>query len=180
MSGGGGDANQQWKITKNSDGTNLIKPMDNTSLAMEVYCGVDAHEQPVTNYTYSNLAQFKWRIIQNGDGTVRIMPAISNSRALDVYGGVTKTSTFNGRSFPKRDGIDCQIVDYNGNSHQKWVLCSTVGNASIYCRDDDTMRWIGTFETQGFTKIVPMAKYTMYTMDINCSINFSNNTQTYQ
>ena len=82
----GGDANQQWKITKNSDGTYSIKPMDNASLAMEVYCGVDAGEQPVTQYTYdSSLIYYKWRIIQNGDGTVRIMPVISNSRALDVY-----------------------------------------------------------------------------------------------
>ena len=121
--GFGGDANQQWKITKNSDGTYSIKPMDNQSLATEVYYSVDAGEQPVTQYTYnSSLIDFKWRIIQNGDGTVRIMPAISNSRALDVYGGVNTTKTFNGRSFPKRDGIDCQIVDYSGNPHQKWVL----------------------------------------------------------
>ena len=91
---------------------------------MEVYCGVDAGEQPVTQYTYdSSLIYYKWRIIQNGDGTVRIMPVISNSRALWTFtGGVNTTKTFNGRSFPKRDGIDCQIVDYSGNSHQKWVL----------------------------------------------------------
>ena len=90
---------------------------------------MDVNEQPVTQYTYSNIINYKWRIIQNGDGTVRIMPAVSNSRALDVYGGTDTTKTFNGRSFPKRDGIDCQIVDYSGNSHQKWVLEGTSGYA---------------------------------------------------
>ena len=99
---------------------------------------MDAGEQPVTQYTYnSSLIDFKWRIIQNGDGTVRIMPAISNSRALDVYGGVTKTSTFNGRSFPKRDGIDCQIVDYNGNSHQKWVLTNVANTLTTIGISDE-------------------------------------------
>ena len=77
--------------------------MDNTNLAMEVYCSVDAGEQPVTQYTYdSSLIYYKCRIIQKGDGTVRIMPAVSNSRALDVYGGPNTTKTFNGRSFPIR------------------------------------------------------------------------------
>ena len=111
---------------------------------------------------------------------MRIMPAVSNSRALDVYGGVTKTSTFNGRSFPKRDGIDCQIVDYNGNSHQKWVLQSTTGIGTRYGIDNSRMWWQGTFDSPQGSATVVSAKTVQHDMTLTAAVNLTTNRHTIQ
>lgn len=122
-----GTSKQQWKVTKNSDGTYSIKPMDNTSLGLEVYYDSDTNQQPITQYTYDSTIKYKWRIIENSDGTYRIMPAMSKDKGLDVHNGTDTTMTFNGRSFPKRDGIDVQLYDYTGGSHRKWEFVPVNG-----------------------------------------------------
>ena len=48
------------------------------------------------------------------------MPRLSETKGLDIYYGTDTTMTFNGRSFPKRYGIDVQLFEYNGNSNQNW------------------------------------------------------------
>ena len=120
-----GTPNQRWKVTKNSDGTYGIRPADNLSLGLEVYCAADTNQQPITQYNYDSSNYYKWRIIQNGDGSYRIMPVISKTKGLDVHNGTDTTMTFNGRSFPKRNGIDVQLYNYSGGSHQKWFFVST-------------------------------------------------------
>ena len=53
------------------------------------------------------------------------MPYISKTKGMDVYYGTTTTMTFNGRSFPKRYGIDVQLFEYNGNTNQNWLFVNT-------------------------------------------------------
>ena len=118
-----GRPNQQWRVTRNSDGTYGMQPMDNQSMYLEVYGVTDADLRPITQtiYSPSNIAA-KMRIIKNKDGTYRIMPAISKTRSLDIYYGSDTTMTFNGRAFPKRYGIDVQLYDYGGGNNQKWTF----------------------------------------------------------
>ena len=68
---------------------------------------------------------YRWRIVSNNNATFRIMPCISQDKGLDVYYGTDTTMTFNGRSFPKRYGIDVQLFQYNGNTNQNWIFINT-------------------------------------------------------
>ncbi len=120
-----GTPNQRWKVTRHSGNTYSIKPADDPWLALEVYQGLDVNNRPITQYLYDSTMYYQWRIISNNDGTFRMMPCISKTKGIDVYHGANTTMTFNGRSFPKRYGIDVQLFEYNGNTNQNWIFVNT-------------------------------------------------------
>ncbi|PWM42882.1 MAG: hypothetical protein DBX47_07715 [Clostridiales bacterium] len=120
-----GNTNQQWKVTKNNDGTYGLSPMDDQSLYLEVYYQIDENFRPITQYNHSPSSDAaKFRIVRNGDGSYRIMPYGSAKRGLDIWNAADTTMTFSptGRSFAKRCGTDVQLYEYYGGSNQKFVF----------------------------------------------------------
>jgi len=141
--GFGGATNQQWKVTKNTDGTYGLSPVSRPGFYQEVYQQIDTNAQPVTNYSHSPTSNAaKWRIIRIGNSeTFRIMPVFSATRSLDVYSGTNTTMVFSGRSFPKRDGIDVQIATYTAAARQKWVFEASV-DCIVSKEETKTITWL--------------------------------------
>ena len=103
--------------------------------------------------------------MSNNDGTYRIMPLISSSRGVDVHNGTDTTMTFHGRSFPKRNGIDVQLYDYYGGSHQKWIFVNTssaVTGVHMSNLDGTSTQFFNAAENlhNSLGSVVPCAKLT--------------------
>ena len=93
------------------------------------------------------------------------MPAISKTKGLDVYNDTNTTMTFNGRSFPKRNGIDVQLYDYIGGNHQKWLFISTsnaVTGVHMSNLDGSSAYFFNAAEDlhDSLSSVVPCAKLT--------------------
>ena len=121
-----GDTNQQWKITKQGDGSYQLRPMHNQNLALGAYScsngsavGVGSPYAPYTN----------WTIRENPDGTVRFTHSMSSTieRVLDCQGG-----TANGTPTQLWDWVD------PGNTNQKWVL-TLVGKVSAFSAEESVV-----------------------------------------
>ena len=107
-----GATNQQWKVTKNSDGYYKLEPVYNTGLALDVRGGAPTYNgQWAEVYTDNNGLAQQWAFFSNGDGSYRMMSRVDNqTRCISVNGGYTTSPT------------NLHMWDYTKAAEQGWYL----------------------------------------------------------
>ena len=77
-----GNVAQQWKFTRNSDGTYFIINLANNKY-MDVYAGSDADGAIIWTYQYNGSDAQKWYIYKNKSGAYYFVPKVSKYRVMD-------------------------------------------------------------------------------------------------
>lgn len=104
-----GGANQQWKITRQTDGSYTLQSLLPSGYLMDVTGASTSNGAEIIQWPSNNGENQKWIIAANGDGTVTIQSK-NSGYVLDVYGGQKTAGT--------------KIIQWasHGGANQKWIL----------------------------------------------------------
>lgn len=118
-----GSKNQQWKVVDIGDGTYTLRPMHDTSFALDVYSGtyngsaVDIWESSET----APIEDTKWKIIKNGNGSYRLMSLASDKK----YSLAIENASLN-------SGAGCIQTIYSASQNDQWVFEPAIDAAEYY------------------------------------------------
>ncbi|MFD5541716.1 non-reducing end alpha-L-arabinofuranosidase family hydrolase, partial [Streptomyces sp. NPDC127079] len=127
----GGASNQQWRATRNSDGSYTLTNVA-SGRVLDEPGNQTANGTRTTVWDSNGGANQHWRATRNSDGSYTLTN-VAGGRALEIPGGRTA------------NGTPVQIWDANGGgAHQRWNFKPTTAPKSTTCALPSTYRWTST------------------------------------
>ncbi|MFI1508857.1 non-reducing end alpha-L-arabinofuranosidase family hydrolase [Streptomyces sp. NPDC020597] len=124
-----GASNQQWRATRNSDGTYTLTNVA-SGRVLDESANQTRNGTRMTVWDSNGGAHQHWRAVRNGDGTYTLTN-VASGRALETPGGRTA------------NGTPVQIWDVKGGANQRWDF-KTPTTMAGKCALPSTYRWTST------------------------------------
>ncbi|UYZ62504.1 RICIN domain-containing protein [Hymenobacter weizhouensis] len=107
---GGNQANQQWDLARQSDGTYRLSSAMNAGKVLDVKSSGTANETPLQLYGWNGTDAQRFYLTAVGNGYFKLTPKCAPGKAVDVNNAAAA------------DGTKVQLWEENGTKAQRWRL----------------------------------------------------------